>query len=213
MQRKVIFKSIDVKPYIDTYYVTCDLPRGFALSQKQKGIKIIHDTYVRNFKGVEPLEISSKSTVELGVKLSAFNLKNKDGYTVENIFQSSKTFEEGGPFVDLLGVSPAKTKKDDRLHNSGNLICFTYKDIKYPLNPTTSFYDYIYIQSLLDNRDLMEELNSYIKDGATFTDIEFNPDRSLNCQAKTIALYVGLKLAHINIDKNISFDDFVRLVY
>lgn len=213
MQRKAIFKSINTKPYIDTYYVSADLPKGFALSQKQKGIKIIHDAYIRNFKGIEPLEISSKSNIELGVKLSAFNLKDKEGHAVENIFQSSKTFEDGGPYIDLLDVSPSKAKKDERLHNSGRLTCFTYKDVKYPLNPTTAFYDYIYLNVLLDNEDLLKDLDVYIKEGATFTDIEFNPDRSLNCQAKTIALYVGLKLNDLTINKDLSFADFVKLAY
>lgn len=213
MQRKAIFKSINTKPYVDTYYVTCDLPKGFALSQKQKGIKIVHDSYIRNFKGIEPLEISSKSTIDLGVKLSAFNLKNNEGKTVENKFQSSKTFEDGGPFVDLLDISPSKAKKDERLFNSGRLICFTYKNINYPLNPKTAFYDYIYLMALLDNQNILDELSSYIKDGASFTDIEFNPDRSINCQAKTIALYVGLKLAGIEINKNIKFEDFVKCAY
>lgn len=213
MQRKAIFKSINEKPYIKTYYVTCDLPRGFALSQKQKGIKIIHDTYVRNFKGIEPLEISSKSDKELGVNLSAFNLKDKDGHTVECIFQSSKTFEEGGPYVDLLDLKPSQAKKDERLHNSGKLKCFTLNNVQYPLEPTTAFYDFIYLKALLNNENLLEQLNEYIKDGATFTDIEFNPDRSLNCQAKTIALYVGLKLANVDFNKDTTFEEFVSMAY
>lgn len=213
MQRKAIFKSINEKPYIKTYYVTCDLPRGFALSQKQKGIKIIHDTYLRNFKGIEPLEISSKSTKELGVNLSAFNLKDKDGHTVECIFQSSKTFEEGGPYIDLLDLKPSQAKNDERLHNSGRLKCFTLNNVQYPLEPTTAFYDFIYLKALLNNENLLEQLNEYIKDGATFTDIEFNPDRSLNCQAKTIALYVGLKLANVDFNKDTTFEEFVSMAY
>lgn len=213
MQKKAVFKSIKEKPYVDTYYVTCDLPKGFAVSQKQKGIKMIHDSYIRNFKGLEPLEISSKSDKELGVNLSAFNLKDKEGHTVECIFQSSKTFEEGGPYLDLLEVASSKAKKDERLWDSGKLKSFTYKGIEYPLNPTTAFYDFIYLKALLDNDNLVQKLNVYIKDGACFTDIEFNPERSLNCQAKTVALYIGMKLAGIEFSSKTTFDEFVKMAY
>lgn len=213
MKKNAVFKATDTKPYVQTYYITCELPKGFAVSQKQKGIKIIHDRYVSSFKGIMPLEISSKSEVDLGVKLSAFNLKDKNNHSVETIFQSSKTFEHGGPYLDLLDKKPSTAKKDERLRNSGKLKCFTYQGIEYPLNPTTAFYDYIYIQALLDNHELVDQLNEYIKKGACFTDIEFNPEYSLNCQAKTIALYVGLKLAGVEITKDTTFEQFVEIAY
>ena len=48
---------------------------GFAVSQKQKSIASFHEMI--RIRGKKPLEISTKSTVPLGVKLSAFNLKLK----------------------------------------------------------------------------------------------------------------------------------------
>ena len=56
-----------------------------------------------------PLEISSKSANPLGVKLSAFNLC-LNNHTLENIFQSAKLFENGGPYLDLLEVPPREAK-------------------------------------------------------------------------------------------------------
>jgi hypothetical protein len=44
------------------------------------------------------------------------------------------------------------------------------------------------LQGLAANPDLAEQLLNY----TAFTDIEFNPERSLNCQARTAALYVSL---------------------
>lgn len=216
MQKKNVFVSNKEKPYVTTYNITCDLPKGFAVSQKQKGIVIVHDTFMHTFgrkTGVMPLEISSKSTVDLGVKLSAFNLKNAKGQTVECIFQGSKHFENGNVYSDLLDKTSKEAKKDERLRNSGKLVCFTYNGVDYPLDPTTAFYDWIYIKTLFENDDLVKELDSYVVAGAAFTDIEFNPNHSLNCQAKAIALYVGMKLAGIELDKDIEFDKFVELAY
>ena len=164
---------------------------GFAYSQKQKSIKEFHKeiSNVENMDNI--LEISTKSTVELGVRLSAFNLKvecNGDYYNLENLFQSSKVFEKAGPFKDLLKVTPKDAKTDDRLTTSGDLIYFDYNGTKFDLNPKTFFYDWIYIQALKYNNDLTNQLVKY----DIFTDIEFNHKKSINCQARSAAFYVGL---------------------
>ena len=90
---------------------------GFAKTQKEKSINSLHYE-IRNKYGLNVLEISSSSNSELGKLLSAFNLKlrYKDKeIPVENIFQSSKVFINGGPYEDLLFTSPSKAKKDERL--------------------------------------------------------------------------------------------------
>ena len=73
------------------------------------------------------MEISTKSMEAIGIKLSAFNLKI-NSYTLENIFQSAKVFEDGGPYLDLLDVSPKEAKRDERLHKSGSLKAFRYQN-------------------------------------------------------------------------------------
>ncbi len=46
-----------------------------------------------------------------------------------------------------------------------------------------------------------------------FTDIEFNPNKSINCQARSVAIAVGLKKAGI-LEKCISDEKvFLREVY
>ncbi|HCD3539354.1 TPA: hypothetical protein NBN99_005330, partial [Klebsiella pneumoniae] len=52
----------------------------------------------------------------------------------------------------------------------------------------TAFYDWLYLSALNQNKDLAMNLLNY--DG--FTDIEFNPAKSINCQARTAALFVSL---------------------
>jgi len=164
---------------------------GFSITQKQKSIACLHAAAAqRNIANV--LEISSKSPNTLGIQLSAFNLKfpMRDGHhiSIENVFQSSKIFENGGPYLDLLQASAKDAKTDPRLRSSGQLRGFCLADIAWPLQPVTAFYDWLYLTALQSSPDLSSQLLEY--DG--FSDIEFNPNRSLNCQAASAALYVAL---------------------
>ena len=170
---------------------------GMAKVQKQKSIRSLHEAAEK--RNVSPvLEISSKSEEALGVKLSAFNLmittkKQSRTFSVETAFQSSKIFERGGPFIDLLDKTSREAKKDIRLKESGNLVAFSFFGKDYPLNPKTLFYDWLYINALNQNEDLSDELMRY----KGFTDIEFNPKKSINCQAYSAALYSSLRYAGI----------------
>lgn len=208
MTRKAIFTVEDNG--VLRRIVNLTLPGGFAVSQKRKGIQLVHECFMRNFKGNQPLEVSTKSELELGQALSAFNLKDENGYTVERLFQSSKKFRDGGPYTDILDMTSSKAKKDERLRNSGPLVSFVLNDTEYPLQPTTAFYDWLYINTLLKNKDLVNQL---IESGYTdFTDIEFNPDKSLNCQAEAVALFlVILKDKDLDtlLNDGISFEEIV----
>lgn len=166
---------------------------GFSTSQKQKSIASLHDGVKRFDKTLNVLEISTKSPDPTGVALSAFNLKFIDEVTgrehpLENIFQSSKVFENGGPYCDLLNVHPRDAKRDERLRTSGRLIGFKIYDSFWENEPKTMFYDWIYIRSLYRNSNLSKEILYY----NAFTDIEFNQEKSINCQARSAAIFVGL---------------------
>ncbi|MGN0363665.1 MAG: DUF6977 family protein [Bilifractor sp.] len=155
---------------------------GFAVSQKQKCIRSLHETINKVMPGAVPLEISTKSEVSLGRFLSAFNL-HLDGTFLENAFQSSKVFEQGGPYQDLLKMNPRDAKRDPRLKESGKLTGFRYGGHDFPLQPLTAFYDYIYLKAVLYSKVPYEKLKEY----NAFTDIEFNPKRSINTQARSVA--------------------------
>lgn len=165
---------------------------GMAASQKKKSISSLHE--VAKKKGYKRiLEISSKSEEQLGIKLSAFNLiiktkKYGNEFTVETAFQGSKVFERGGPYKDLFGLDSLKAKKDIRLKESGNVVGFRFFGMSFPAIPRTYFYDWLYINALNGNPDLAEEVNNY----DAFSDIEFNPQNSINCQAHAVALYLSL---------------------
>lgn len=165
---------------------------GMAVSQKQKSIRELHLAAEKSGFGPS-LEISTKSENELGAKLSAFNLcittKGKGStFTVETAFQGSKVFEGGGPYRDLIGMDSRAAKKDIRLKESGSLIEFEFFGRKFPLLPRTYFYDWIYINALHQNVELADSITQF----RSFSDIEFNPDKSINCQAYSAALYVSL---------------------
>ncbi len=157
---------------------------GFALSQKQKNIRNLHQA-IEQATGGNALEVSSKSHIELGRRLSAFSLKLNNVY-LENIFQSSKKYENGGPYIDLLGVEPKDAKRDERHRTSGKLLAFVKDGIEWPLEPKTAFYDYLYIMAVIENFGYDLDLSAY----SWFTDnIEFNPQKSINCQARSTAIY------------------------
>ncbi len=157
---------------------------GFAVSQKRKNINNLHNE-IKNKTNGKALEISTKSEVGLGEKLSAFNLK-LEGYVLENVFQSSKVYANGGPYLDLLEVEPKEAKRDERHTTSGALKCFEYKEHIWELEPKTMFYDYIYLVSIFNTFEKSELIELLEYDW--FTDIEFNPSKSINCQARTVAL-------------------------
>ncbi len=156
---------------------------GFAVSQKRKNINALHQS-IADATGQTALEISSKGEVELGNQLSAFNMKT-NGVFIENIFQASKRYENGGPYLDLLDVAPKDAKRDERHKTSGKLVAFVRNGEDWPLEPKTAFYDCIYVLAVIENFGCELDINEY----NWFTDIEFNPGKSINCQARAVAIY------------------------
>lgn len=186
---------------------------GFSDSQKRKCIRSLHQAYLETNSDKKILEISSKSEEKLGVKLSAFQLmlKTKSGIecSVESAFQSSKVFEKGGPYTDLLEQPSRIAKKDERLKNSGKIINFSMDGITFETEPKTYFYDWLYLHAL----DLYPELAAALMEYDAFTDIVFNPKKSINCQAEAAALYVSLKKQGI-LQKALESKEYFReIVY
>ncbi len=166
---------------------------GLSVAQKQRSIDSLHAAAGSQVAGGRILEISSKSRDSLGVALSAFNLTfapapGEPPMSVECAFQGSKVFTGGGPFTDLYRKTSREAKRDERLHKSGNLVAFRFRGEDWPLQPPTAFYDWLYLNALSQHPGLAAEVLEY----SAFTDIEFNPERSLNCQARSVALFVAL---------------------
>lgn len=209
-KRPVFIPSFDSSVLVDTKMVDFQYHSGFAVVQKQKSITSLHEV-IRNTQNVtQILEISSKSEIELGVALSAFNLmmidkKKHQKFSVECAFQGSKVFENGGPFLDLLNATSREAKKDERLKLSGELKKFSFYGIDWALEPLTAFYDWLYINALNFNSDYHEQLLKY----EAFTDIEFNPEKSINCQAYSLAMFVSLSKRNL-LDKIRDPNEFLK---
>lgn len=191
-KRPVFIADTKSREYVKSEHIEFEWFAGFAVAQKQKSIESLHKNFLRKHPSLKVLEISSKSSSDLGKALSAFNLtiktKNNKQFSVETAFQASKVFERGGPYRDLYEKSSKEAKKDLRIKSSGQLLYFQYFNRRWELEPKTLFYDWLYINALSLHKDLNEKIVEF----DAFTDIEFNPEKSINCQAKSVAIYVSL---------------------
>jgi hypothetical protein len=165
---------------------------GFAPSQKAKSRDSLHAAAAA--MGISPiLEVSSKSDSALGKSLSAFVLKVPTPVgeiaCLESVFQGSKVFNGFGPCHDLYDFDPREAKRLGRERDHGDLVQFDFFGDPWPLEPKTAFYDWLFLLAISKQpKDVLLEVSIY----NGFTDIEFNPARSFNCQARSCALAVAL---------------------
>ena len=193
MANRPVFEVMEQSPFVRKRNIDFKFFSGFSIQQKQRCIRSLHESYTVETGNDKILEISSKSENPLGVALSAFNLSKVDDkglhLSVESLFQGSKVFELGGPYKDLYFKSSLEAHKDNRIRESGIITGFQFYNQYFPNEPKTYFFDWLYINILHQNTELADEIMEY----NAFTDIEFNPQRQLNCQAEAAAIYVGLR--------------------
>ena len=200
MAERPVFKpTLKSDDFVETINIEFQWFAGFAVSQKQKSIRSLHEEAMATNKVNKILEISSKSQEAVGISASAFNLKlrTENGLyaSVESFYQGSKIFENGGPYIDLYQKSSLEAKTETRLKSSGDLKKFLFLEQEWEIDE--HFYDWLYLNALIQNKDLAEKIIEY----DAFTDIEFNPKRSFNCQAYTAALYTAAIQRHIDLNE------------
>ena len=193
MAQRPVFVPFKRPPFVDVYPVEFTWSGGMAVSRKQKNVTAQHAAFRARFPERRVLEISSKSLQAEGVQLSAFNLPLTvpslgRQVPVECVYQGGKVFAAGGPYTDLYTALPKNAKRDGRLQSSGMLRSFFFEGESIPSQPVTAFYTWLYIRALMENEELAKKLLAY----DAFTDIEFNPNRGLSCQASAAAVYVSL---------------------
>jgi hypothetical protein len=190
-ERPIFVSRPESDRLVEEIFIQLKWHPGFALVQKEKNIRALHEA-AASAGHPHVLEVSTKSGDPLGQRLSAFNLrignKRLGEIPLECAFQGSKVFEHGGPFQDLYSMRVRPARKDRRLKESGKLVAFEFDGMRWPLEPKTVFYDWLYVCCIYSSRDLAQVLFQY--DG--FSDIEFNPARSINCQARSVALFLSL---------------------
>lgn len=188
--RPVFLPSYQGKKLVEERSFDFHWASGFAEVQKKKNIHSLHQKAMHN--GIQRvLEISSKSEEELGKRLSAFSLKLQVGgevFPLESVYQGSKVFEKTGPFPEIFSFAPRDAKRFIRENSGGRITGFRLEGEDYPLSPKNAFYDWLYIRSLENHADWIKEKVVY----DAFTDIEFNPAKQINCQARAFAEYLSL---------------------
>ena len=112
-------------------------------------------------------EASAEFTLHPG-----FSLKQEQR-SVDSLHRSFLSAHPGARMLEVSGGSP--------LVLGAELSVFR-------LEPRTFFYDWLYVSALAGHLELVNELERR----AAFTDIEFNPKRSINFQAHSVALFQGI---------------------
>lgn len=191
---------------------------GMNWQIRLKSSKAMHESILEINPNAKILEVSTKSdNYALGKALSAFNLRIND-LPVENFFQASKVFSDGGPYLDLLEMKPSMAKKDTRITNKRGrvLTAFVLDGKKYPTEPKSFFYDYLYISALSQNHSLLDKITEY----DTFTDIEFNQKVTyaeekgpFNCQARACAICVWLMRNRLLNEYLVAPERFIERIY
>lgn len=212
MAARPVFLALKKAPYVDVVVPEFAWNAGQAVSQKQKNIAALHEAFYKRFPKRNVLEISSKSMQEPGVPLSAFNLKKEvpslgAKVPVECVYQGGKVFSAGGPYTDLYTASSRDAKRDPRIRSGGMLRCFFFEGETFPLVPQNAFYNWLYVNALIENPQYAEQIVRY----DAFTDIEYTPGRSVNCQARAAALFVSLSSLGL-LDQCRNFDTFTALL-
>lgn len=189
---------------------------GFSKEQKQKSIEDLHCQFLKEKITDQILEVSSKSMKEIGINSSAFNLKistiKGNLFSVEQLFQSSKVYKKAGNQNYLLekGYNSKEMKQKLReIDNNDYMTKYSSFGHDFPLEPKNLFYTWLYINALNKNPETAEEILEY----EAFTDIEFNPNRSFNCQAEACAIYVSLVKRKCLQQALTSVDDFKKFVF
>lgn len=210
-ERPVFIPRFKGSRFVEEISVKFTWTAGQAAAQKKRNAMALHEAAKkRNINRI--LEVSSKSDEPLGKSLSAFNLPvdvpGVGPVALECVYQGSKIFTKGGPFTDLYQASAKDAKRDTRLTSSGLLKAYQFDDLRWPAEPVTAFYDWLYLNALVRQDGALEQLLSY--DG--FTDIEYTPGKSVNCQARSCALAVSLAKRDMLFEALEGQESFLRIL-
>lgn len=210
MAIRPVFEALASDPFVKETSVKFEFFSGLSVEQGRRSADSLHRA--AHALGMSPcLEVSSRSRMAEGLALSSFRLTARVGdlgpATVECLFQGSKVFERGGPYQDLYGVDSSAARRDARIRQSGRIVGFVLGRSHYPATPATAFYNWLYASALTDNESLLLFAMRF----RAFTDIAFNPQKSLNCQARSLAVAVGMRAAGVTVEGMRDFERFREL--
>ncbi|MBD5416292.1 MAG: hypothetical protein HDR50_01120 [Desulfovibrio sp.] len=207
--RPVFFVTTPAESWVRVEEVSFQWFPGMSLAQKRRSIDAMQAAAHALAPKASLLEISTKSAEADGRALSGFELcleAHGRRMPVESLFQGSKLCRAGngvaGPYQELYAEDAVAAKRDSRLAKC-HLAGFRFFDEDWPLDawpprdgqkdalPPSAFYDYLYFRALGQQPELASKACGY----AGFTDLEFTPGKSDNCQAFSAALFTALTAA------------------
>lgn len=193
-------------PLVETIDLEIEWHGGFSLAQKQRNIAELH-MKAKQIGLQNVLEISTKSLQKVGRHLSAFNLKIEVDGTLkplESVYQSSKVFDISGQHEFLMDLDPFKAKKEIRSLGEGKIVSFKFMGKNFTTEPKNAFYDWLYLRAIAPHEDWIRKNLDY----DAYSDIEFTPNKSLNCQARAVAEFHALSLRGQALDCARDFEKF-----
>ncbi len=197
-------------PLVEVVPLEISWHSGFAVSQKQKNIVSLHKAAQE--AGIQPvLEISTKSFEEVGRRLSAFSLKIEvfgQMKTLESVYQSSKVFSVSGQHEFLMDLQPSAAKKEVRSLGLGEIVAFRFMGRDFPTEPKNAFYDWLYLRAIAPHEDWIKANLDY----AAYSDIEFTPNKSINCQGRAVAEFHALSMRGNALSCAEDFDTFRHML-
>jgi hypothetical protein len=209
--RPIFIPKNGTGPLVETVPVEIKWHGGFSASQKQKNIVALHEK-ARELGYAPILEISTKSMDEVGRRLSAFNLKirvGKEMKTLESVYQSSKVFTISKQHEHLMDFSPGDAKRAIRELGQGEIYEFRFMGEVYPTEPKNAFYDWLYIKAITPHEEWIKQ-NMHFN---AYSDIEFTPAKSINCQARAVAEFHALSMRGVAKESAENFDYFQNMLF
>ena len=214
MQQKPVFVAEERFPYFYTVLMPIETPQATQEMRNLRKNKVqsLHERFSHIYPDKKVLEVSGTSEDELGRKIRSEILEKKIPSLdikapVANVYRGSCLFEKGGPYPELYGLSPQKAKNDRRLKEKGSLVHYSYEDTKYTKRPRAAFYYWIYINALLENRELAEQVVKY----DAFSDISCSPGGKPFGAARGAAIFTALSRMGL-LEQAEDFERFRKLM-
>ncbi len=109
---------------------------------------------------------------------------------LESVYQSSKIFQYSGQHEVLMDLDPFAAKKEVRKLGQGPIVGFRFLGRTFPTEPVNAFYDWLYIRAIVPHEKWIRENLHF----AAYSDIEFTPNKSVNCQGRAVAEFHALSM-------------------
>ncbi len=207
MAVRKVYISLAAYPYAKEISVTFP----WSNKSKQQNVQAVLDSFHDVYPDVSALEVSLAASRPEGIHAAAMKLPlhldaMEQDVPVGIVYEASKVFENGGPYVDLLQCSRQKVQKDPRLQQSGKCIRYCLQGTEFSMEPHPyAFFNWLYGCALRQNPEKTDDILKY----RAFSDLDLgSTKKDRNSPARAAAVYAGLAAAG-KLDCLDSYEAFV----